>query len=158
MKWFSKSVLKTHTPGGRLENRDWFENDGEQDTLVVSLYNISESFQPSVSTLKRIIRGKLSALLSRMYVTRQNRYEDHVHGLSLNVFSSPVQIVCEKGIPNFNQNWHLFDSPPPSFVFNNINNSFLIQSFLLLFSRLIQPFNTHKDFLCWNNLTKYWAI
>lgn len=86
-----------HGTGGRLENQDWFENDDTQDMLVHDLYNTSEAFQPSVSTLKRIIRGKLSALLPRMYVARQHMYEIHVHGMSLNVFSSPVQIICEKG-------------------------------------------------------------
>lgn len=80
-----------------MESRDWFENEGEQDTVVLSLYNITEAFQPSVSTLKQIIRGKLSTLLPRMYVAGQNTYESHVHGVSLNVFSSSVQIICEKG-------------------------------------------------------------
>lgn len=83
--------------GGRLEFRDWFENDNEQDKIILSLYNTSESFQPSLDTLKRIMRGKLSSLLSRMYVARQDDYDEYVHGVSLNVFSSPVEIICEKG-------------------------------------------------------------
>lgn len=113
--------------GGRLENQDWYENDGDQDREVFGLYNTTEAFQPSISTLKRIIRGKLSALLSRMYVKRQHMYEDHVHGMSQNVFSSPVQIICEKGTKILIKNGIYLTGS----FFNNTNDSFC--SYLILF-------------------------
>uniref|UniRef100_A0A336M0W3 CSON009771 protein n=1 Tax=Culicoides sonorensis TaxID=179676 RepID=A0A336M0W3_CULSO len=95
-----EEILNLKIPiGGRLENRDWFENEDVQDTLIFNLYNVSVFFQPSISTIKRIIRGQLSTILSRMYVKQQNIYVEHVHGLSLDVFSSPVEIICEKGFP-----------------------------------------------------------
>lgn len=79
-----------------MENLDWFENDGELDKEIFHEFNASIEFQPSTNTIESIIQGKIAVLMSRNYV-RKSALRDKVHGFSRNVFSNPVEIICERG-------------------------------------------------------------
>lgn len=83
--------------GGRLENKDWFENEDELDTTIFNIYNDSDVFHPSITTIRHVISGNLSVLMSRLFVLKQHSLEPKVHGLFLDVFSNSVEIICEKG-------------------------------------------------------------
>lgn len=85
--------------GGRLENLDWFENgDDDEDSKVFARYNDSERFRPSDNTMKQIILepGGMSVLMSRLFV-KTNKYRKGLYGVQPDVFSNPVEIICERG-------------------------------------------------------------
>lgn len=60
-------------------------------------YNASQRFRPSDNTMKDIIEmGKMSVLMSRLFVMT-NKYRKQLHGVYTDVFTNPVEIICERG-------------------------------------------------------------
>lgn len=91
-------TTKLKPQGGRLENQDWFENSDDEDRRIFTLYNTSERFQPSDDTIQQIIAkaGGMSVLMSRLFV-KKNKYRRGLHGVTADVLTNPVEIICERG-------------------------------------------------------------
>lgn len=82
--------------GGRLENADWFDNSDDDDKLIFDRFNTTANFQPSAHAIQLIVDNKEVVLMSRSYV-RKNKRRNELHGFTLDVFSNPVEIICERG-------------------------------------------------------------
>jgi hypothetical protein len=95
-----EELLNTEIPiGGRLENKDWFENDDPIDLEVFERYNTSKEFRPSPEALKRIIKERnLGLLMSQLYV-EQTDYHDDIFGITKEQFSNQLEMLCERGFP-----------------------------------------------------------
>lgn len=62
-------------------------------------YNHTEGFRPSNTTIRQIFSpsgDEMSVLMSRLFV-KTNKYRKGVHGVEQDVFSNPVEIICERG-------------------------------------------------------------
>lgn len=91
-------IVQSQLPiGGREEFHDWFENENPKDEWFHKYYNFSEEFWPLIENLYAIRDQKRVVLLNRNFVL--SRSVDDLFGLSLNVFMSPIEMICERGFP-----------------------------------------------------------
>lgn len=84
--------------GGRLETMDWFDNDDEMDQIIFDLYNFSEIFRPSKTSINRIMEGEETILISRLYV-QSNEHRNDIFGLSQDMFANHLEMIVERGFP-----------------------------------------------------------
>ena len=83
-----EEILESGMPiGGRLENRDWFDNGDELDGMVYERYNYSDEFRPSTESLHEIEDGHMALLISRLYVG-SNKHRNDIFGLSQSMFAN----------------------------------------------------------------------
>ena len=66
---------------------DWFDNDDEMDQIIFSLYNHSEIFKPSKTSISRIMDGEETILISRLFV-QSNEHRNDIFGLSQDMFAN----------------------------------------------------------------------
>ncbi|CAO1435968.1 unnamed protein product [Diamesa serratosioi] len=84
--------------GGRLEAMDWFDNDDEMDQIIFGLFNHSEIFKPSKTSIGRIMKGEETILMSRLYV-KSSKHRNDIFGLSQDMFSNQMEMIVERGFP-----------------------------------------------------------
>ncbi|CAO1435958.1 unnamed protein product [Diamesa serratosioi] len=84
--------------GGRLETMDWFDNDDEMDQIIFGLYNHSEIFKPSKTSINRIMEGEETILISRLYV-QSNEHRNDIFGFSQDMFANHLEMIVERGFP-----------------------------------------------------------
>lgn len=84
--------------GGRLETMDWFDNDDKMDQVIFGLYNYSEIFMPSKTSINRIMNGEETILISRLYV-QSNEHRNDIFGLSQDIFANQLEMIVERGFP-----------------------------------------------------------
>lgn len=91
-------MLYFNYSGGRLETMDWFDNDDEMDQIIFGLYNFSEIFRPSKTSINRIMEGEETILISRLYV-QSNEHRNDIFGLSQDMFANHLEMIVERGFP-----------------------------------------------------------
>lgn len=135
--------------GGRLENMDWFENEDVLDEMIyqrynhsdafrwvnklkplIPLFNLASSFRPSTRSLRQIKDGKMTLLISRLYV-RSNKYRNDVFGLTRSMFANPLEMIVERGFP----------------LLRRINHIIATLRDAGIMSKLIQDFNYNMTIL-----------
>lgn len=77
---------------------DWFDNDDEMDQKIFGLYNHSEIFMPSKTSINRIMDGEETILISRLYV-QSNEHRNDIFGLSKDMFANHLEMIVERGFP-----------------------------------------------------------
>lgn len=77
---------------------DWFDNDDEMDQIIFGLYNHSEIFLPSKTSINRIMEGKETILISRLFV-QSNEHRNDIFGLSKDMFANQLEMIVERGFP-----------------------------------------------------------
>ena len=77
---------------------DWFDNDDEMDQIIFDLYNFSEIFRPSKTSINRIMEGEETILISRLYV-QSNEHRNDIFGLSQDMFANHLEMIVERGFP-----------------------------------------------------------
>ena len=77
---------------------DWFDNDDEMDQKIFGLYNHSEMFKPSKTSIGRIMGGGETILISRLYV-KSNEHHNLIFGLSKNMFANQMEMIVQRGFP-----------------------------------------------------------
>ena len=77
---------------------DWFDNDDEMDQIIFSLYNHSEIFKPSKTSISRIMDGEETILISRLFV-QSNEHRNDIFGLSQDMFANHLEMIVERGFP-----------------------------------------------------------
>lgn len=91
-------IIESGLPiGGREEFHDWFENDNPKDEFFFKNYNFSVEFWPLIENLHDIRDRKRVILLNKNFVLSKSI--DDIFGLSMNVFMSPIEMICERGFP-----------------------------------------------------------
>ena len=77
---------------------DWFDNDDEMDQIIFGLYNYSEMFKPSKTSIGRIMDGGETILISRLYV-QSNEHRNDIFGLSQDMFANHLEMIVQRGFP-----------------------------------------------------------
>lgn len=116
--------------GGREEYKDWFDNDNPDDNIVTRSYRYSERFQPRTENLKLVRDGKQAMLINRFYVL-SNTLRDAVYAVPGNVFTSPLEMITERGFPLLKKFNRLINYMKDAGLINKIASDFIFKMSIL---------------------------
>lgn len=85
--------------GGREEYSDWFNNESEDDQLILKNYNVSDEYLPTNENMKEVADGKRVILANRWYVRSDEIQDDAIVGFTDDVFTNPIEMIAERGFP-----------------------------------------------------------
>lgn len=116
--------------GGREDYRDWFDNENGDDIIVNRTYRYSERFQPTTANLKLVRDGHQAMLINRFYVL-SNTLRDAVYAVPGNVFSSPLEMITERGFPLLRKFNRLINYMKDAGLINKFNRDFIFNMSIL---------------------------
>lgn len=85
--------------GGREEYADWFDNESEDDQIILENYKITDDYLPTQENMQQVSNGNRVILANRWYVRSDEIRDDAIVGFTDDVFSNPLEIIAERGFP-----------------------------------------------------------